>query len=504
MRIRAILTTLLIACCLIKAQAQQAIYPAPGTLYDAQLHTIHITMPTDSLTALFAEENRWTNHRYPATFVYDGTDTLFDVGVRMKGNTSRNSKKLAFRIDFDEFKNQTYQGLKTINLNSNHNDPSLTRELLCAYVMQESNIISSRVNHVKVYFNGIYRGVYAQAEFINKGFLSSRFGENKGNLYKCSWPADLTWQGANQQTYKDIINPSPLNERAYELKTNETADDYSGFVALVNTINNASNFKQSIDTIFDVDAYLKVLAAEVLLGHWDNYAYNKNNYYLYQRTTDKKFYYIPYDMDNTLGVQWGVANINNRDVNAWGNNNNPLTTKLLAVPEFKQLYHQHIYSLCTTSFNSAKLSPKLDSVKTYLTPAVAVDSFYTQKWESDYGFTYTDWQQSYTQAWGNHVSFGIKPFIESRRSSALNQIPATGLNEIKQPMSVVFPVPASNQLLVSGNEAFNITLFDINGKLALKTFGNEVNTSELTNGMYILKVEGKLGTETHRITVWHE
>ena len=38
-----------------------------------------------------------------------------------------------------------------------------------------------------------------------------------------------------------------------------------------------------IEDNFEVDLYLKTLAAEILIGHWDGYAYNHNNYYLYQK-----------------------------------------------------------------------------------------------------------------------------------------------------------------------------------------------------------------------------
>jgi spore coat protein H len=383
----------------LKVSAQNAVFPNNGTLYDGQLHKVELIMHPDSLEALLAQENRWTDHSYPALFVYDNTDTLTEVGVRMKGNTSRSSRKLSFKIDVDEFKNQTYQGLKTFNLNGNHNDPSMCREVLSANVMNAAGNASLRANSVQLYLNGTLRGIYTHAEQINKKFLDSRFGENSGNLYKCSWPADLDWLGSSQQPYKDLINPSPLNEPAYELKTNESADDYSDLVNLVNVIKNTSgaNFKEAIDSVFDVKAYLKVLAAEILIGHWDNYFYNRNNYYLYHHQGTGKFIYIPYDMDNTFGVQWGVNNIDERNIYAWGNmqtSKAPLTYKILAVPEYKAQYETYLMQLCYTAFDETRLFALMDSLKIKLAPAIAVDPFYTGPDTSDYGYTVTDWQQS--------------------------------------------------------------------------------------------------------------
>lgn len=473
-------------------------YPQNGTIYDGQLHTIHLLINPDSLQDLLLPDNRWTNHSYPATFIYDGTDTLYQIGIRLKGNTSRNAHKQSFRLDIDEFTNQTYQGLKTFNLNGNHNDPSLTRELLSADVMSHAGVVSLRVGHVKLYINGVYRGVFSNAEYINKKFLSSRFGENSGNLYKCSWPAELNWLGASQQSYKDVINPSPLNERAYELKTNETADDYSDLVTLINTINNtpANQFKDAIDTIFDVDAYLKVLATEMLIGHWDNYFFNKNNYYLYHHQASRKFVYLPYDMDNTFGVQWGVSNIDTRDINNWGNpggSTAPFTNRILAVPEYKNRFYQHIKNLCSNAFLPQRIYAKADSAKQYLAPAITVDSFYTGKWPSDYGYTVNDWNNSYTQSLGAHASIGIKPYIQNRSNSALNQIPAnTGLQARNLELPGFYFSSETASLYISLNHTGLLSVTNVNGQPVLEQQLTpqqpEVTPVNLKPGVYLATV----------------
>jgi spore coat protein CotH len=480
-----------------KVYAQTAVFPDNGTLYDGKLHRVELIMHPDTLLALLADSTRWSNHSYPATFVYDGEDTLYNVGVRIKGNTSRNSEKLSFKIDVDEFNNQSYQGLKTFNLNGNHNDPSMSREWMSAYVMNAAGNVSLRANSVQLFFNGELRGIYTHAEQINKKFLSSRFGENSGNLYKCSWPADLAWLGSNQQTYKDIINPSPLNERAYELKTNETEDDYSDLVTLINVINNTpqASFKAAIDSVFDVQAYLKVLAAEVLIGHWDNYFYNKNNYYLYHHAASGKFVHLPYDMDNTLGVQWGVSNINTRNINQWGNAQNtaaPLTNKILAVPQFKKDYEFYIWQLCQQVYTENHLFAKLDSLKQQLLPAVTEDPFYNNQVPTDYGYTVTQWSNSYTEAIDDHATFGIKPFITSRRTSALNQIPST--TGIAETMGIGFqmvPNPMHQTCRVSLEQDATLAVYSVQGQL-MQTYmlpqGNHQLTMDIKPGLYWMHI----------------
>ena len=54
-----------------------------------------------------------------------------------------------------------------------------------------------------------------------------------------------------------------------------------------------------IERVFNVVDYLKIIAFDVLIGNWDGYVGNKNNYYLYHNPQTGLFDYIPYDLDNT-------------------------------------------------------------------------------------------------------------------------------------------------------------------------------------------------------------
>jgi spore coat protein CotH len=482
------------------AHSQTAIYPSGGTLYDGKLHKLELIMHADTLAALFHPNNRWTNHSYPAIFIYDEKDTLHNVGVRIKGNTSRNSEKLSLKIDTDEFIKQTYQGLKTFNINGNHNDPSMCREFLSTAIMNEAGIVCIRSNWVKLYINGLYRGVFNQVENINKKFLESRFGNDSGNLYKCSWPAGLDWMGSDPNTYKAIINPSPLNERAYELKTNEKADNYTDLVQLIDVINNTAeqDFPAAIERIFDVQAYLKTQAMEVLIGHWDSYWYNKNNYYLYHDPAKDKFVYIPYDMDNTFGVQWGIKNINIRDINHWGNLSSTkavLTHRLFKFAQYRRDYEQYIFDMIQSVYNEAYLNPKIDGYRELLSNAIATDPFYLGSVPSDYGYKFKDWSNSFSQSINDgHTDFGIKPFIADRKISAIAQFVLAVEEAHKAPNFLAYPNPARHgqQLTIKTSEhELQIDLYNASGKhIKFQTlFGagtHAVSLKGLNRGMYLI------------------
>ena len=65
-------------------------------------------------------------------------------------------------------------------------------------------------------------------EHIDDEFLQKRFIENdQGNLYKCTWGADLKYLGSNSSSYYE----------AYELKTNKVANDFSKLIQFLDTLN---------------------------------------------------------------------------------------------------------------------------------------------------------------------------------------------------------------------------------------------------------------------------
>ena len=57
-----------------------------------------------------------------------------------------------------------------------------------------------------------------------------------------------------------------------------------------------------LDSVLDIESTLLTLATDLSSGHWDSY-YNKNNFYLYEHPVDRRFRFLPYDTDNTFGIQ---------------------------------------------------------------------------------------------------------------------------------------------------------------------------------------------------------
>ncbi len=397
---------------------------------DEVVPRIDIEINPDTLIWIYQNVN--SDREFHARFIFDnGTqkDTINPVGFRLRGNTSRNSKKKSFKVSFNKFtKGGKYYDVEKLNLNGEHNDPSLMRSKLMWDLLRKWGIPAPRANHIRLYINGDYFGLYLNVEHIDEEFILKRFENNDGNLYKCTYPADLNYLGTNPNLYKYISG----DKRAYELKTNESTDDYSDIANFIAVLNNSSpeNILCELNANFDIYAYLKVIAADIFCGNWDDYIFNKNNFYLYHNPTDDKIHYLAYDVDNTFGVDWFNIDWGNRNIYQWkkgGNEQRPLYTQIINNPVLRKQFNYDVKSLIG-NLDVDSLIQLIEIRKNRIAPYVENDPYYPL----DYGFSYNDFQRSFTETIGQHVKYGIYPYLKTRKASMLAQLESSTMKPIIQ------------------------------------------------------------------------
>ncbi len=158
-----------------------------------------LPLDPDTLAWLYEWDNLESDIEFTASFVFDNgnvRDTIYPVGFRLRGNTSRYSQKKSFKVSFNRFTSGgKYYGVEKLNLNGEHNDPSVIRSKICWDMLRKMEIPAPRSNHVRVYINDDYYGLYINVEHIDEEFIKTRFTYNDGNLYKCLYPANLNYLG---------------------------------------------------------------------------------------------------------------------------------------------------------------------------------------------------------------------------------------------------------------------------------------------------------------------
>ena len=386
-----------------------------------EVTSIHITINPDSLEWMIA--NLENEHEFPASFVYESqslVDTVQLIGLRLRGNTSLNAAKKSFKISFNTFdEGGDWQDLEKLNLLATVNDPSLLRSKLSHDLFRAYGIAAARTSYTRLYINNEYRGVYLNVEHIDEQMAATYFdGQGDGNLYKCTYPADLNFISNSPDDYKFAL----WGTRHYELKTNDYLDDYSDLASFISTLNNtpSSNLPCALPLQFHVSEYLKIAAIDILLGNWDNHIFLKNNFYLYHDQLTDRFQFIPYDLDNTLGIDWIGNDWSTRPVYNWSaaGEARPLYTRLMQNSDYRALFSKHLDELCATYFQPDTLAQQITYWQNLLAPHVAEDPYYPL----DFGYDLEDFNNAAWEGCCNHVPVGIVPFVEARRASALEQL----------------------------------------------------------------------------------
>jgi len=426
---RCVLFLLLLAAFSLCSPGQPS-FPENGPLYvDTTVPRVDITVSPDTLAWLYA--NPESDREFRAAFIFDnGTAhiTVDPVGFRLRGNTSRWSQKKSFKVSFNTFTpGGNLYGVEKMNLNGEHNDPSVMRSKIMWDILRQWDIPAPRANHVQLFINGNYFGLYMNVEHIDEEFVMSRFGNKDGNLYKCLYPADLDYRGDDPDSYKIWSG----DRWVYELTTNVEENDFSDIASFIGVLHSSAddNLTCDLNEVFNTYDYLKVMAAQILCGDWDGYIYNKNNFYLYHNTLTGRFEYIPYDVDNTFGIDWFGIDWAERNIYAWqpgGSEARPLYDRIINHPVFREQFSRYAAQLIGSTIDIDSLVQAIEARKNMIAPYVVSDPYYPL----DYGYDYNDFLDSYTTVLGAHVKWGFYPYLEARMLSMAEQIETGGMDPV--------------------------------------------------------------------------
>ena len=395
-------------------------------------------------------------------FSKDGkTWELNNVGLRVRGNRSRrrpqyegyegyqnNYVQSHFKVDFEEFleddktQSQKIAGcMKGVLLKHFKGDPTYTREVYGYNLFRQNGIWTSpRAAYTKLTIiiedsesksETVNYGVYAMIESIDKQFLKARktkaggtsgekFDSDEGNLWKCTNGAPLipNYGSIGIETGGDFSNVNttssdPTNWSAtyngkftpnYDLKTNkkkvsDAKTQLSTFMSELSSLSGEAKITSWFESKMDVDLFLRTYAINVILGMWDDYWYNQNNYYFYFDTNGQA-YFIPYDYDNILGCNLNFDS-GTKNPLSWGelNDSRPLMNKLLSVSKYNKLYQKYLleYSKEGSKFYVTESQKRLNSWKTMVEQHIASSQI---EWISE---SYGEWGD-YFAGWGSNFT----------------------------------------------------------------------------------------------------
>jgi CotH kinase protein/Lectin C-type domain/Putative metal-binding motif len=278
------------------ADADSAVMPiVPGAAADALfadtgIARVGITLDAAAEAALRADPYTYVHGGLEVVLVDGRTLTFADVGVRVKGrwgSLRTLDQKTGFLIKADEYvPGQKLLSMKKLALNNMVQDPSLLHEQLAYALFRAADVPAPRTGYARVSVNDKLFGLYASVEVIdNAEFLDRWFGQDEGNLYEGAYGSDL----------EDGLLTSFDQDRGADVA-------YADLQALTDALDGFTtpeSFVSDARTVIDMKRYYAFAATEIFIGHWDGYAWTRNNYFLY-RGADSRWTFMPWGTDQTF------------------------------------------------------------------------------------------------------------------------------------------------------------------------------------------------------------
>lgn len=312
-----------------------------------------------------------------------------EVGVRMKGNTSRTSfysaeegiynvihLKLSFQETFDdqqyygseaktweeearkERKERTFATLEKLDLRWNRcDDSTYLKEYFAYQTYRQYGVLAPMTNLCSMDWAGNHMGVFTINEPIDKIFLERNLPAEAqgGDLYKVGWAG---WSNGSF-THTDSIgieDEEAGDFYAYDLKTNKKTSNHESLTQFIREMNSGNMTKERFAQLVDADNFVAFAAVSYLLGNPDDMRNNYNNFYLYFRADTGQAMFIPYDYDRCLGI---TAHWNPTGDGVTGDN--PFSDRLAATNE-EQSNPVLLYSVVAGGYYVEEYAEKLEQI----------------------------------------------------------------------------------------------------------------------------------------------
>jgi len=284
--------------------------------------------------------------RYVKAIVREGTTTLADVGVRLKGSATFQTidKKPSLSLKFNEFvKDQEFHGRGRILLNNSHQDPTYLCEAIGGEIFRSAGVPAAKVAFARVEINGRDVGLYVIAEAANKDFLTQYFKKAKGNLY----------EGSNN----DVTDKLEKDGGDDSVEQN----DLRALAAAAKEPDLAARWKK-LTPVLDISRFIDFAAAEVFTAHHDGYTMDRNNYRIYNDPASGQLVFLPHGLDQLFGKT------DDPIIPEW---KGLVAKAVISTPAGQKQYLESFSKLLGTAFKADAIQARIGELAATIRPALA-------------------------------------------------------------------------------------------------------------------------------------
>ena len=315
------------------------------------------------LGPLLAEPRKYIK----ATLTVDGK-VYPDVGIHLRGGSGsfrQVTEKAGFTISMGKFGGkEKFHGMSKWHLANSAQDGSYLSELVCGELLHAAGAPAARIQHAIVSVNGQMRGFYYLKEGYDSQFLKRHFKNADGNFYDGGF-------------LRDVDQPLELTSSKDDVK------DWADLKALTAAAREPDPQKrfEGLEKLLDMDAFINAFVVLTIVGDWDGYIYNRNNYRVYHHPKLDKITFIPSGMDQEFFPVRGhaasaeqVTALPPIGPNPWAGPRTPqglVAQAVYSTPEGKARYVKRLTEINRTLMDPEKWNKRLDELQARLQPEIA-------------------------------------------------------------------------------------------------------------------------------------
>ena len=345
------------------AGALLAVEDAAGN--GGRTHTLRILISRDVDRELHEVTNLMSNHRVPATVVYNGSEVFYDVGVRLRGSERGrpDNGRTGFNIAFKPGK--LFRGVqRTVALDRSGGWAGFfpfgsQDEILVKHVVTKAGDIPGMYDDL-VRLTAPRRIHSGSALLLmtrfGGDFLDTQYEDGRdGTAYTYELIYSPTTTTGGTEGLKRPLPDSVMgtdhtdlgdNKEAYRwfylIENNIRRDDYESIMRMAKALRlSGEALDAAAAEALDIDQWLRAFAMYSLCGIGDTYmSGNFHNNMYYVRPSDGKVLIFPWDMD--------FAFVNGTSAPPWGNHN---FRKVIEIPHHTRVYYRHLRDIIDRAFN---------------------------------------------------------------------------------------------------------------------------------------------------------
>ena len=312
-----------------------------------------------------------------ASVLIDGVE-FPQVGIRKKGFIgSQNSTRPSIKVKLNHVdKEGQIDGLTNLTFNNNQQDVSLISQFMGYGLFNAAGIPAPRCAYANVTVNGQDLGIYAHVERIHRPFLKREFGNDDGVLYEGT-----------------VVDFYPGWLGSFEHKLGSDQVGRKKIQKLIDVLSNPNDKIESlIGELVDLESFYVFWAMEGLLGFWDGYSGNRNNFFIYLNPKTDKFHFIPWGADSMF-ERYSPIRDDRRDpvsVKTQG----LISNRLYQLKSGRQRYKNALEEIMAQNWSGTALLAETKRIQALVKPYLAVGDEYESNYNQDEARGWIEWARN--------------------------------------------------------------------------------------------------------------